>query len=127
MAPCFEVRVESTVDNVTRMTVSGEVDPDTSEMLFEVLVGVLSVEDTTHVEVDLAWVTLLDASGIGVLLAARNRADTAGKVLSVCAATGLPLQVLEITGVLGRLHGKSAGERRDWRRGRGPRWLQHER
>ncbi len=127
LTPCFEIRVEPTVNNRTRMTVSGDIDPATSEVLFGKIVDVLSAGDTRHVEVDLAAVTLLDASGIGVLLAAQHRADTAGKALSVCSATGLPLQVLEITGVLGRLHGKSADVGRDWRGDWNPWWLPHER
>jgi stage II sporulation protein AA (anti-sigma F factor antagonist) len=115
LTPRFDVRAESMIDDVTRVTVWGEVDPATSEMLFEILVCALSVDGVGHIAVDLTNVTLLDASGIGVLLAAQNRADTAGKMLSICAATGFPLQVLEITGVLERLHGKSPGEARESR------------
>jgi len=110
LTPYFAVRVEPTVDQVSQVTVWGEVDPATSNVLFEVLVRALSAGCNGHVRVDLEKVTLLDASGIGVLLAAQNRAHSAGKVLSICAATGMPLRVLEVTGVLGRLHGKSAGE-----------------
>jgi anti-sigma B factor antagonist len=114
----FAVRVEPAEGAVSQVTVSGEVDPATSDVLFDVLVRALSAARTTHVEVDLAEVTLLDASGIGVLLAARNRAHTAGKTLSVCAATGMPLRVLEVTGLLGSLHGKTAGEAPSERDGR---------
>lgn len=121
----FEIRVEPTISNVTRMTVSGEIDPETSELLFEKIIAVLSGRDTRHVEVDLTEVTLLDASGVGVLLAAQHRADAAGKMLSLCAVTGLPLQVLEITGVLGRLHGKAAAVGRDWPGERRARWAPH--
>jgi anti-anti-sigma factor len=123
----FEIRVEPTVDNRTRMIVSGDIDSETSEMLFDELVDVLAAGDTRHVEVDLAAVTILDASGVGVLLAAQHRADTAGKALSVCSTTGLPLQVLEITGVLGRLHGKSADAGRDRQSDWNPWWLPHDR
>jgi anti-anti-sigma factor len=126
LVPGFEVRVESAVNNVARLIVSGEVDPRTSEMLFEELIFVLSAEGIRHVEVDLAGVTLLDASGIGVLLAAQNRADAADKVFSICRVSGLPLQVLEITGVLGRLHGKSAGLGRGWQSERNQRWSPYE-
>jgi len=111
MKPRFDVRIELTVTGLTRVTVRGEVDLETSAMLFEVLVCALSVGSIEHVEVDMTNVTLLDASGVGVLLAAQNRAQTAGKRLDVCAVTALPLQVLEITGVLGQLHAKSAGTR----------------
>jgi anti-anti-sigma factor len=127
LTPRFEIRVEPTVNRRTRMIVAGDIDPETSEMLFDELVDVLSAGDTRHVEVDLADVTLLDASGIGVLLAAQHRADTAGKALSICSATGLPLQVLEITGALGRLHGKPADAGRDRHSDWNPWWLPHDR
>jgi anti-anti-sigma regulatory factor len=52
-------------------------------------------------------VRLLDASAVGVLLAAHNRARRVGVGFRVRGATGIPLQVLEITGVLGVLGGKS--------------------
>jgi anti-sigma B factor antagonist len=117
----FDVRVEPTVENVTRVTVWGEVDAATSEALFEALVSALSLDRTGHLAVDLANVTLLDASGIGVLLAAQNRAGMAGMTFSVHAAAGLPLEVLEITGLLGQLHGKSVGSSYDSRAEREPR------
>jgi anti-anti-sigma factor len=110
LTPRFDVQVESMIDHVTRVTVCGEVDPDTSETLFETLISELSIDGIRHITVNLANVTFLDASGIGALLAAQNRAHAAGSELSVCAAAGMPLQILEITGVLGRLHGKSTGE-----------------
>src|SRR3954453_18089145 len=113
------------IEDVSQVTVWGEVDPATSEMLFEFLVCTLSVVGVRHIAVDLANVTVLDASGIGGLVAVQNPAGAAGKMLSVCAATGVPLQVLEITGVLGRLHGKSTGEGRDPRRAQSRRRLRH--
>jgi anti-anti-sigma factor len=112
----FDVRAELMIDDVTRVRVQGEVDPATSEILFEVLISALSVDGIRHVLVDLAGVTLLDASGIGVLLAAQHRAHTAGKELSVLGAAGIPLQVLEVTGVHKRLHNESFDEDPDsWR------------
>lgn len=121
MTAHFDVQVGPTVENVTRVTVCGEVDAATSEALFEALVSALSPGRTGHLAVDLAKVTLLDASGIGVLLAAQNRAGVAGMTFSVHAAAGLPLQVLEVTGLLGRLNGKSVGPGCDSRAERDPR------
>lgn len=91
------------IGDVSHVTVSvwGEVDADTSEILFQILVSMLSVDAVRSVSVDLANVSFLAASGVGVLLAAQNRAGAAGKVLGACGATGMPLQVLEVTGVLG--------------------------
>ena len=68
--------------------------------------------------VDLTGVTLLDASGIGVLLATQHRAHAAGKKLSVSGAAGIALQVLEVTGMHKRLHGESIDEDpHSWRAG----------
>jgi anti-sigma B factor antagonist len=82
------------------VSVFGEVDVATSDVLFETLVDALADARTDRVEVDLSALTLLDASGVGVLLAAQNRARTNGKHLEVSGASGVPLRVLEITGVL---------------------------
>lgn len=108
----FDVRVESPLDDVIRIPVAGELDPATSDVLFHVLVTILATGGAERVDVDLTEVTLLDASGVGVLLAARNRAIARGRTLRVYGAAGLPLRVLEITGVLGLLGGKSDTQRR---------------
>jgi anti-anti-sigma factor len=110
LAPYFAVRVEPVADAVTVVTASGELDPASSDVLFEALLRALAVDRAGHITVDLANVTLLDASAIGVLLAAQNRANAAGKMLSVRAVNGLPLRVLEITGLLARLNGKLSGD-----------------
>jgi stage II sporulation protein AA (anti-sigma F factor antagonist) len=107
VTPRFEARAEPAADRVVRVPVTGEVDLATSDTLFHLLVAVLARDEIQRVEVDLADVTVLDASGIGVLLAARNRARTRGKELRVAGATGLPLTVLETTGVLDVLGGKT--------------------
>jgi anti-anti-sigma factor len=114
MTSRLNVRPGPTIDGVTQVTVGGEVDPETSEMLFDALVAVMSVDGVRHVAVDLAHVTFLDASGVGVLLAAQNRALAAGKVLRVCAAAALPLRVLKITGVLDRLYGMAVAPTWPW-------------
>jgi anti-anti-sigma factor len=102
----FNVHAEPVAEGVVRVPVVGEVDLATSDLLFDALVSVLSDEETEQVEVDVREVTLLDASGIGVLLAARNHARARGKDLRMYGASGLPLNVLEVTGVLGVLGGK---------------------
>jgi anti-anti-sigma factor len=121
LTPYFDVQVDLTVSEVTLVSVWGEVDAASSVMLFEVLAWALSLDNTGSVEVDLAAVTLLDASGIGVLLAAQCRAVTLGKKFRVGTVAGLPLEVLEVTGVLGRLHGKTTEPGRAVRGPRSPR------
>jgi len=85
--------------SVVRISVVGEVDIATSDRLFETLARLLRAADITRVEVDLSAVTLLGAAGVSALLAAHGMARRAGKDLRVEGASGLPLKVLEITGV----------------------------
>ena len=113
MTSGLDVRMVSRVDRLVRVAVSGVLDLVTSDALFDVLTGALTDGDTEHLEIDLGGLTLLDASGVGVLLAVRNRALRFGKTIRVCGAIGLPLQVLEITGVLGLLNAKTPIARRD--------------
>jgi anti-anti-sigma factor len=105
MGSYFEIRPALPVGSVVGVAVLGTVDLATSDTLFASLVGLLALAGIRRVEVDLSAVTLLDASGIGVLLAAQNRARHAGKEFRVDGASGLPLKVLEIAGVLKTLRG----------------------
>ena len=108
MADYFAVRAQRAVDGVIRIPVIGAVDIATSEVLLQVVLGALRTapRHADLVEVDLTAVHLLDASGIKALLAAQTRARDLGLDLRVCGASGLPLEVLEIAGVLHRLGGK---------------------
>jgi anti-anti-sigma factor len=103
----LDIRVEPPDGATIRVAVAGSVDFAVSDQLFDALVGIVSADGVREVEVDLARVNLLDASAVGVLLAARNRARTVAVGFRVRGATGLPHRVLEITGVLGVLDGKS--------------------
>jgi anti-anti-sigma factor len=109
----FDIRVDAPVGQVVRVPVIGDIDLESSDVFFHVLTGALVANGSLRVEVDLTGVTLIDASGIGVLLAVRNRAHARGTALRVYGAWGLTLQVLEITGVLGLLDGKADGLRHD--------------
>ena len=104
MASSFDVR-PTVARPVVRVSVVGEVDIATSDRLFETLARLLSAREITRVEVDLSAVTLLGAAGVSVLLNAHGMARRTGKDLRVEGASGLPLKVLEITGVLKTLHG----------------------
>jgi anti-anti-sigma factor len=111
LASYFDVRIESPVGQVVRVPVVGVVDLESSDVFFQVLSSAVLVNWILRVEVDLTGVTLLDASGIGVLLAVRNQAHARGMALRAYGASGLPLRVLEITGVLGLLDGKGDAPR----------------
>jgi anti-sigma B factor antagonist len=95
----FAVRIDHRADEAA-VAVAGVVDLDSGNRLFDALADVLGREDVRRVTVDLAEVTLLDAYGVGVLLAGRNRARTAGVRFRVSHAEGIVREVLEIVGLL---------------------------
>jgi anti-anti-sigma factor len=107
VAGCFDTRVVTVPPATTRVAVVGDVDLATGDQLFEALAGALAWRGIRRLEVDLDGVRLLDAHGVGVLLAARNRALEQATDFQVSGANGLALQVLEVTGVLGVLGAKS--------------------
>ena len=80
---------------VVTVTISGEIDIATCRIMREALATGLG---PAHLEVDMSAVTFIDASGIGVLLAARQRAVDAGGSLTVRAPSWA---VRRLTGVLG--------------------------
>jgi anti-sigma B factor antagonist len=80
---------------VVTVTISGEIDIATSRAMRDALA---TGPGPAHLEVDLSAVTFMDASGIGVLLAARQQAVDGGGSLTVRAPSEA---VLRLTGVLG--------------------------
>ena len=80
---------------VVTVTISGEIDIATSQAMRDALT---TGPGPAHLEVDLSDVTFMDASGIGVLLAARQRAVDGGGSLTLRAPSWA---VRRLTGVLG--------------------------
>lgn len=86
--------------------VRGELDLDSCDLLLQVLTDALRRDAVNRVDVDLADLEFLDASGVSALLSFRSLVQAQGKALRLRQATGLPLRVLAITGVLGLLDAK---------------------
>ena len=80
---------------VVTVAISGEIDIATSPAMRDALA---TGPGPAHLEVDMSAVTFMDASGIGVLLAARQRAVDGGGSLTLRAPSWA---VLRVTGVLG--------------------------
>ena len=80
---------------VVTVAISGEIDIATSRAMRDALA---TGPGPAHLEVDMSAVTFIDASGIGVLLAARQRAWTAAARSTLRAPSWA---VLRVTGVLG--------------------------
>jgi anti-sigma B factor antagonist len=80
---------------VVTVTISGEIDIATSRAMRDALA---TGPGPAHLEVDMSAVTFMDASGIGVLLAARQQAVDGGGSLTLRTASWA---VRRLTGVLG--------------------------
>ena len=105
----FEARVARPTGRVAVVRLRGELDLATGDALLRVLADALSCDGVQRVEVDLADLDFLDASGVGVLLSFRSQAEAQGKTVGLRRVAGLPLRVLEVTGVLGLLDAKASG------------------
>lgn len=95
----FAVRIEAVAGAAT-VVVIGVVDLDSGNHLFDAIAGVLDRDGLRRVDVDLGAVTMLDAAGVGVLLAARNRARTIGVRFTVGNLSEPAREVLKIVGLL---------------------------
>jgi len=80
---------------VVTVIISGEIDIATCRAMRDAMATGLG---PAHLEVDMSAVTFIDASGIGVLLAARRLAVDAGGSLTLRAPSWA---VRRLTGVLG--------------------------
>ena len=80
---------------VVTVTISGEIDIATCRAMREALA---TGPSPAHLEIDMSAVTFMDASGIGVLLAARRLAVDAGGSLTLRAPSRA---VRRVTGILG--------------------------
>jgi anti-anti-sigma regulatory factor len=103
--PTCNARVEPDGDRAVRVSVVGDLVAVTADAVFHALTDALTADGPGRMDVDLAEVRLLDAVGIGVLLAARNRAASHGIAFRASGAVGPARGALESAGVLGLLGG----------------------
>lgn len=99
----FPVSVE---DRRASVYVSGEIDVATAPQL-ESAIAEAYDRDPEAVVVDLTRVTLLDSSGLGVLLRGSRRGDESGVPFRVEGARGIVQEVLRFSGVWAILTGAS--------------------
>jgi anti-sigma B factor antagonist len=84
---------------VTVVTVTGEVDVSTSPSLRDGLLRVINDEIPRGLVVNLADVSFLDSTGVGVLVGIWHRARAATRCLALAAPSGQARSVLEATGL----------------------------
>lgn len=91
----------------TVLELVGDLDVDTRGAFEEALDEALDA-GATWIAIDLAGLEFLDATGVGVLVGARNRAMGTGADLVVRGARGRVRRLLDLTGVGGYLSGESS-------------------
>ncbi len=84
------------------MAVNGDVDAATCPRLAEALGQALD-DGPPVVTVDMGGVSFMDASGVGVLVSAANRAHDLGGRLRLCAPSPAVLRVLDAADLHGLL------------------------
>jgi anti-sigma B factor antagonist len=77
------------------VVLDGEIDIATCPAIRRLLMAAISGGDV-HLAVDMSGVTFIDASGIGVLVAAANRARQAGGGLSLLAPSPQVRRLLDV-------------------------------
>jgi anti-sigma B factor antagonist len=89
---------ERTVDQHVVVEVHGEADVHTAPELRDRLISVL---DSGHSSVvaDLSWLSFIDSTGLGALVAARNHANATGASLRLVCSSERLLKVFRITGL----------------------------
>jgi anti-sigma B factor antagonist len=87
-----------------RIAAAGEIDMATTPQLKAVLLAAIEQPiPPRDVRIDLAEVTFMDASGIGVLISGREAARCRGLGFTVQNPQGVVLRVLEILGLTEKL------------------------
>ncbi|MGW6057703.1 STAS domain-containing protein [Streptomyces sp. NPDC055189] len=89
--------VSTPLDDVTVLTLAGEMDLDTSAHVREALEAVQA--PGARVVIDLRRVTFIDSSGINVFIAAHRALDAAGGRLSLAGPAESVIRTLEIVGI----------------------------
>ncbi len=100
LPPAHEPPATGRWAGMTRIIACGEIDMSTSGRLHSGVLEVLRRRRPSHIEVDLAGVTFLDASGIRALLMSQTAAAEAGCRLTLIKPSHMTRRVLEIVGLL---------------------------
>jgi len=88
----------SRAGNQTVLAVHGEVDLHSASRLTDRLTAILDAGERSVV-VDLSPLSFLDSTGLGALVAARNRAEQTGAALRLVCASDRLLKLFRITGL----------------------------
>jgi len=89
--------------NAARVTVTGEIDLSTADMLRAGLLDVMSAPYPDRIEIDLAGLTFMDCGGITNLVVAGDHALRNGCQLRVTNPRPIVRRLLQLTGMLDAL------------------------
>ena len=90
-------RRKGTNPEVTRISITGEVDYASADLLTAAGEDALSADGTGTLEISLAAVTFMSAAGIGALVAINNTARQHGQKVFVSDASRCVARLLELT------------------------------
>jgi len=93
--PTFETRMNG---SWTVVTVQGELDLSTSAALRAAVEGA-SGDESPRVAIDLAGVTFMDSSSLGVLVACLKEISDRGGEMRLVGVSGSPAKVIALTGL----------------------------
>ena len=96
----MNLQVESTAQGrKLRIAVDGEVDVSNAEELRAQIDAGLADEKNQQIEVDMAQVSYIDSTGIGVLVGSAHKAQDSGRVFQVLNPQPNVLRILGLLGV----------------------------
>ncbi len=98
----------STDEGGSTLTLSGEVDPHTTEQLDAAVDGALDADP--RLVLDLGGVTFIDSAGLRSLIRAQRQAEEASGSLVLRSPRPSTLRVLEITGLTDELTIEAAAD-----------------
>lgn len=84
-----------------RLAVAGQVDLTTAPALRMRLLALVNVHRPAAIDINLAKVTFLDCSGVGVLIEVRNTAEPRGCQVRISHPQPIVARVLDVLGLLG--------------------------
>lgn len=95
----FAVSIER-VDGDAVLVLAGEIDLATSPRVRDAVIDVLATQPPARLVIDLSGVSFLDSTGIGALVAGRNKAAALGVPFVVRHPQRMVRRVLDIAGLL---------------------------
>lgn len=98
----LRIEVSLPSPGTVRLAVAGEVDLATSTLLSRQLMTMLDAHRPAVVDVDLAEVSFLDCTGIGVLVAVRDAAEKVHCRVWITHPQPFIAQILDTVGLLGQ-------------------------